>query len=52
MSPKGQSRVGKVLAPSNLYTVILALACCVVFVTAVFVAFECFFQYGTVFTIP
>ncbi len=52
MSPNGQGRVDKVPAPSNLYTVILALACCAAFVTAVFVAFKCFSQYGTIFTIP
>jgi hypothetical protein len=39
-------------ASDNLYTVILALAFCVVLATATFVAYECYFQYGTVFKIP
>jgi hypothetical protein len=49
MSPDGQTR--RELS-SNIYTIILALALCVVLATAVFVACECYFQYGTIFKIP
>ncbi len=52
MSPNGQTRGGKVTASDNLYTVILALAFCVVLATAVFVAYKCHFQYDTIFEIP
>jgi hypothetical protein len=52
MSPDMQIRGGKVSAPDNLYTIILALAFCVVMVTAAFVAYKCYFQYGTIFKIP
>ena len=52
MSPNGQSRGGKVTISDNLYTVILALAFCVVLATTAFVAYKCYFQYGTIFKIP
>jgi len=52
MSPDGQGRGGKILASNNLYTVILALAFCIVLGTAAFVAYKCYFQYDTVFKIP
>jgi hypothetical protein len=52
MSPDGQIRGGKPAASDNLYTVILALACAVVLATAAFVGYKCYFQYGTIFTIP
>jgi hypothetical protein len=52
MSPNRQIRGGKVIAIDNLYTVILALAFCVVFATAAFVAFKCYLQYETIFNIP
>jgi hypothetical protein len=52
MSPNGQIRGGKAAASSNLYTVILAVAFCVVLVTAAFVAYKCYFDYGTLFKIP
>lgn len=52
MGPKRQSPGGKVVVPSNLYTVILALAFGVVIATAAFVAYMCYFQYGTIFKIP
>ena len=52
MSPNGQKRGGKIIAYNNLYTVILALAFCAVVVTAAFVAYKCYFQYGTIFNIP
>ncbi len=51
MSPNGQTRGGKVTASDNLYTVILALAFCVVLATAAFVAYKCYFQYDTIFEI-
>jgi hypothetical protein len=52
MSPNRQIRGGKVAASDNLYTVILALAFCVVLATAAFVAYQCYFQYHTIFEIP
>ena len=36
---------------SNMYTVILAIAFCVVVATAAFVAYTCYTQYGTIFKI-
>jgi hypothetical protein len=52
MSPDKQIRGGKMLPANNLYTIILAVALCVVLATAAFVAYKCYFQYGTVFKIP
>jgi len=52
MSPDGRNRPGKLIASSNLYTAILALSFCVVLATAVFVAYKCYLQYGTIFKIP
>ena len=52
MSPDGQRRGGKPAAPNNLYTVILALAFCIVLATAALVAYKCYFQYGTIFKVP
>lgn len=52
MSPAVQSRVRKISVPDNLYTVILAVAFCAVLATAGYVAYECFTQYETLFTIP
>ena len=52
MSPNSRIRGGKVIAIDNLYTVILALAFCVVLATAAFVAYKCYFQYETIFNIP
>ena len=52
MSPKGRNRGGKIIAFDNLYTVILAVAFGVVLATAAFVAYKCYFQYGTIFKIP
>ncbi len=51
MSPNGQTRGGKIIASNNLYTAIIALAFCVVLATAAFVAYKCYFQYGTIFQI-
>ena len=42
---------GKVKAANNLYTALLALACGVVAATAGFVAYKCWFDYGTLFKI-
>lgn len=50
MSPAVPSLGKKVSAPDNLYTVVLALAFCAVFATAVFVAYRCYAQYGTIFS--
>ncbi len=52
MSPDGQNRGGRVIASSNVYTAILALVFCVVLATAAFVAYKCYFQYGTLFKMP
>ena len=51
MSPNGSARGGKIIAASNLYTVILALACGITLATAAFVAYMCYWQYGTIFKI-
>jgi len=42
---------GKAKAPSNLYTALLAMACGAVVATAGFVAYECYFVYGTLLKI-
>jgi hypothetical protein len=52
MSPDGQRRSARALVANNLYTVILALAFCVVLATAALVAYKCYFQYDTIFKIP
>jgi hypothetical protein len=52
MSPEGQLRIAKTAPSSNLYTIILAVAFGVVLVTAAFVAYKCYFDYGTLFKIP
>ncbi len=52
MSPDGQIRGGKPVPASNIYTIILALAFGVVLATAAFVAYKCYFDYGTIFKIP
>ena len=51
MSPITPSRDKKISAADNLYTVILAVAFSVVLATAVFVAYQCFTQYETIFKI-
>jgi hypothetical protein len=51
MSPIVQSRVKKIVASDNLYTVILAVAFFVVLATAIFVAYQCNSQYDTIFKI-
>ena len=52
MSPDSKTQGAKAGVFNNLYTVILVLAFCVVLATAAFVAYKCYFQYGTVFKIP
>lgn len=51
MNPAVPSHGKKVSPPDNLYTVILALAFCAVFATAAFVAYTCYAQYGTIFSV-
>ena len=51
MSPMPQPR-GKTSLPSNLYTVILAVAFGVVLATAAYVGVACYTQYHTVFGMP
>jgi len=51
MSPAMQSRGKKVSVPDNLYTAILAVALVAVLATAGFVAYQCYTQYETLFTI-
>jgi hypothetical protein len=52
MNLNNQIRGGKVIASSNVYTIILALAFCVVLATAAFVAYKLYLQYGTIIKIP
>jgi hypothetical protein len=52
MSPAGRNRGGKIIASNNLYTVILALAFCIVLATAAYVAYTCYIHYGTIFKMP
>lgn len=52
MSPDGQTRGRKLIASDNLYTVILAVAFCVVLATVAFVAYKCYVHYETIFKIP
>lgn len=52
MSPMPQPRGGKIAPPSNLYTVILAVAFAVVLVTAAYVLYACQTQYGTFLGVP
>jgi len=52
MSPNGQTRGKKTAIADNLYTVILGIAFGVVLATAVFVAYMCYAQYGTIFKTP
>jgi hypothetical protein len=52
MSPMPQPRGGKTSPPSNLYTVILAVAFGVVLATAAYVTYACPTQYGTIFGMP
>jgi hypothetical protein len=52
MSPDEQTPGGRVIAPNNLYTAILALAVCIVLATAAFVTYKCYFQFETIFKVP
>jgi cell division protein FtsL len=51
MSPVVQSHGKKITAADNLYTVILAVAFLVVLAAAVFVTYQCYSQYDTIFKI-
>jgi hypothetical protein len=51
MSPDGVVRPVKTVAENNLYTVILAMAFAVILVTSAFVAYKCYTQYGTFFSV-
>lgn len=51
MIPGAPSHGKKITAPDNIYTVILAAAFLAVLATAVFVAYKCYTQYGTIFGI-
>jgi len=46
MSPAKNTSV-----PNNIYTAILALATGVVLATAVFIAYKCYADYGTIFKV-
>ena len=52
MSPNSKSRRAKTIAPSDIYTIILVLAFCVVLATSALVAYKCYCQYDTIFKIP
>ena len=52
MNANGYTRGGKISAANNLYTVLLAVACCLVLITTLIVAVICYAQYGTMFKIP
>ena len=52
MAINRRNRGGKIIAVDNLYTVILALTLGIVLATVVFVAYQCYFQYGTLYQIP
>ena len=52
MSPNGHIRGKKIIIPSNIYTAFLALALAVVLACAVYIAYTCYSQYGTIFKIP
>jgi hypothetical protein len=52
MSPDGQTRGGRIIPTSNLYTIILALAVGVVIATSAFVAYKCYMYYDTIFKLP
>jgi hypothetical protein len=53
MSPERQGRSGsREPASSNIYTAILAMAFGAVVIVVAFVAYVCYYQYGTIFKIP
>jgi hypothetical protein len=52
MSPEAQIRGTQPEAKSNLYTALLAIAFGAMLATAAFVAYKCYFDYGTLFQIP
>ncbi len=52
MSPNERTTGQKIIARDNLYTVLLVAAVGLVMIAAVFVAYKCYCQYGTIFKIP
>jgi hypothetical protein len=52
MSPEAPIRGAKPEAMSNIYTALAAVAFGVILATAAFVAYKCYFDYGTLFQIP
>jgi biopolymer transport protein ExbB/TolQ len=52
MSPEGQLGGSKPAIASNIYTVLVAAVFGLLLATAAFVAYKCFFDYGTLFKIP
>jgi len=52
MSPNGRIGGKTRRIPDNLYTAVLAVAVGVVMATAAFVAYQCYTQYGVLFSIP
>ena len=52
MAPAAQMTGGKAVASDNIYTAILALASLAIVLTIGFVAYKCYFEYGTLFRIP
>lgn len=51
MIPGAPSQGKKITAPDNIYTVILAVAFFAVLATAIFVAYQCYSRYETIFSI-
>ena len=52
MSATRNNRGKKVIAQDNIYTAMLGLALGVVLATAGYVAYVCYFDYETLFSIP
>ncbi|MGA2094396.1 MAG: hypothetical protein ABSH16_13490 [Sedimentisphaerales bacterium] len=52
MSPEGQIGAAKPSPASNIYTVLVAAIFALILATAAFVAYKCYFDYGTLFKIP
>ncbi len=52
MSPETRISGRKPIASDNIYTVILLVAFGAVLAATALVAYKCYFQYGTIFSIP
>lgn len=52
MSPRELIAAKKQPPSDNLYTIIIALALLAALFTVTLVAYKCYFDYGTIFTIP